>query len=226
MMKTMLAPSLMVGNLLNIQADLREIEKTDADMLHIDMMDPTMAKATGLPNALLPELRKASGLPLDIHIASGMPESYLDSILPHCRDCYVSVHIETTDSYFWIADRIRQAGAKPGVALNSSTPAAAISQILPAADMVMILTFDAGRSLNVPGTREPVCAKIAQIRAMCESIGRPDMLLECDGGITFEDTRLFRSYGADVFVLGRDSIYAQPDPISEKLRQLREYLKD
>lgn len=226
MSKIMLAPSVMVGNLINIEADLREIEKTDADLLHIDMMDPTMTKATGLPNVLIPQLREASSLPLDIHIASEMPESYLESILPHCEGCYVSVHIETTDSFFWIADMIRRAGAKPGVALNSSTPASAIRQILPAVDMVMILTFDAGRSLNVPGVKEHICSKVSAIKAMCEEIGRPDIVIECDGGITFEDTKLFSSHGADTFVLGKDSIYAQPESISEKLMQLRAYLND
>lgn len=226
MSKIMLAPSVMVGNLLDIKGDLKEIAKTDADMLHIDMMDPTMTKVTGLPNALIPELRKASDLPLDIHIASHMPESYLQSILPNCEGCYVSVHIETTDSFFWIADMIRKAGAKPGVALNSSTPASAIEEILPAVDMVMILTFDAGRALNVPGVKECVCHKVEEIKHMCLVAGRPDIVIECDGGITFEDTKLFRSYGADTFVLGRDSVYAQPEPLSDKIKELRAYLDE
>lgn len=155
-----------------------------------------------------------------------MPETYLDSILPHCKDCYVSVHIETTDSFFWIADKIRRAGAKPAVALNSSTPASAIEEILPVIDLVTILTFDAGRSLNVPGVKEHVCNKVEEIKNMCMAAERSDIIIECDGGITFDDTKMFRSYGANAFVLGRDSVYAKTEPLSEKIKELRAFINN
>lgn len=93
MVKTLFAPSLMVGNLLNIENDIRESELGNADLLHIDIIDPTMGKNCGLPSALIPEIVKATDIPLDIHIASNLPEMHLNSLLPFSKGSYISVHV-------------------------------------------------------------------------------------------------------------------------------------
>ena len=68
MKQAMLSPSLFVGNLLNLEEDIRQCDKAGADMFHIDMIDPTFSTITGLPNALLPAIRQISQTPFDIHI--------------------------------------------------------------------------------------------------------------------------------------------------------------
>lgn len=225
MHKIMLAPSLMVGNLMDLKSDLQEIQKSNAEFLHIDLLDPSVSSTTGLPPALISELRKMCDIPLDIHIASKYPEKYLDTILPYCESCFVSIHTEHTDHFLTLANKIREFGAKPGIAVNSSTPIQAIEHFFPVVDMVMLLTFDAGQRLNIPGVKDYICRKITESRQICEWIGKTDLPIECDGGITFDDVRRFSTLGANIFVLGKDSVFAQPESISKKIQQLRDYTK-
>lgn len=220
----MLSPSLMVGNLMDINSDLKEIQKSKINFLHIDLLDPSVGSTTGLPPALIPELRNSCNIPLDIHIASRYPEKYLDTILPHCENCYVSIHAEHTDHFLTLANQIRNAGAKPGIAINSSSSVQSVEHFFPVVDLITLLTFDAGQRLNIPGVKDYICRKITEARQICEWIGRNELLIECDGGITFDDVKRFSTLGANMFVLGRDSIFAQSESISIKIQQLLNYV--
>lgn len=226
MKNVMLSPSLFVGNLLNIEDDIRQCDKAGADMFHIDMIDTTFTTITGLPNALLPAIRQVSQTPLDIHIMSAIPEVYFPTILPYCENSYVVMHIETAKEFNWLANQVRQAKGKPGVTLNSTTPVCAIKEVLPMVDMVQVMLCDAGREMKIPGLKEHIYHKIPEIRKMCDEIGRPDIVIQCDGGVTFEMAKLLMKHGANSFVLGRDSIFAQKESVSERIFALRKFLAE
>ena len=203
MKQAMLSPSLFVGNLLNLEEDIRQCDKAGADMFHIDMIDPTFSTITGLPNALLPAIRQISQTPFDIHIMSAVPEVYFPTILPYCENSYVVMHIETAKEFNWLANQVRQAKGKPGVTLNSTTPVCAIKEVLPMVDMVQVMLCDAGREMKIPGLKEHIYHKIPEIRKMCDEIGRPDIVIQCDGGVTFEMAKLLMKQGANSFEIGR-----------------------
>lgn len=224
MKKYMLSPSLFVGDLLNLEENIRQAERAGADLLHIDIIDTTFSDFTALPPAVVPEIKKITGIPLDIHIMTAVPELYLERILPNCDGDFVTLHIETTKEFHWLASEIRQAGAKPGVTLNSTTPLCMIEEVLPVVDMLQIMMCDAARPMKLPTIRELVYDKVRRARALCQEKGYSDMVLQCDGGITFEMAQKLLQCGANSFVLGRDSVFAQQEPLEAKLRELQSLL--
>lgn len=225
MKKYMLSPSIFVGNLLNLESDIRQLDEAGVDMLHVDMADTTFAKYTAIPNAMIPLIREITTTPLDIHIASEVPETYFPTILPYCKDSFVSIHIETTKEFNSLAYEVRKAGGRPGVAINCSTPACLIKEVLPMVDMVLVMICDTGRDMHIPGLKDIVYPKVTEIKKMCNDAKMEDMIIQCDAGITFEMAKTLLNLGANSLVLGRDSIFAQRSSLGNRVKALRDYLK-
>lgn len=219
-----LSPSIYVSNLLEVGKEIKQLDAAGADMYHIDIIDTTFAKTSGCPASILPAIREISSTPFDVHLMTSVPEDYFPLILPYCKDSFVVIHIEVAKEMNWLAYEIRKAGAKPGIAINSSTPTYLAKEIIPMIDMVQIMLCDAGREMKIPGLKERMYPKIAEVKDMCNASSRDDMVIQCDGGITFEMAKQLLKLGANSFVLGRDSIFAQAKPSGEKLLEMREYL--
>ena len=226
MRRTLLSPSLLVSRLLNIEKTVRDLEAAGADMIHVDLIDTSFADIIGLPTLLLPMLKEISGIPLDIHLMVANPERMLPVILPYCKDDYVVIQFETTREFNVLAEQIRKANAKPGVAINSSTSVGVLSEAVYAAEIINVMMSDSGRNPFVSQSRWRAREKLRQIQAMCKTAGREDVLLECDMGIRPEEIEPLRESGADVFVLGQDSIFFQKDSEATCLRNLKEKLND
>lgn len=225
MEKIMLSPSLLVADMLNIRAELVEFEKGGADTLHIDMIDSSFGPITGIPHSMIPQLRMATDIPLDIHLMTTRPDLWLPELLPHCGGCYVEIHVEATKEFNWLANEIRKAGARPAAVLNSSTPAIMLKEILPTVDMVNVIPCDAPRTMHLPGLDERIGEKVLEIRRMCELCGRPNITIQCDGGITLGMAKRLIPCGATSFVLGRDAIFKKEKPAGEKLIEFRSLLE-
>ena len=95
-MKDLLAPSIMCGDLLNLEREIRIYKEAQADLIHFDIMDTTFTKTTMLPPMLVPMIKRATQIPVDIHVMVDRPERFIDTLLPICKDCYVSIHAEVT----------------------------------------------------------------------------------------------------------------------------------
>lgn len=219
------SPSLAVGDLLHIGSDVQQLDAASVDAFHIDVIDPTFSPAAGLPVSLLQQIRSISSTPFDIHLMTAVPEMYISQLFPICEGSFIGVHIETTKEFLTLAHQIRQSGAHPAVYLNSSTPVCALESILPMVDLVTLMLCDAGRPMNLPGIKELVFPKVCLLRTLCKKLGRPDMLIQCDGGVTFEDAKQLYALGADSFVLGRDSIFAQQEAPGACLVRMRQFLE-
>lgn len=224
MSRYMLSPSLMAGNLMNLADDVRMLDSAEVDMLHIDMMDTTFLHATAAPPALLPQLRSITQTIFDVHLMTRVPEKYLPLLLPYCQDSFIVLQIEATSEFNWLASEIRAGGARPGVCLNSSTPVLAIKETLSSVDMVQIMLADAGHPMNIANLWPALTKRVSSVAEMCREIGRDDMVIQCDMGITFEMAKELVACGANSLVLGRDSIFFQEESLDDRIRMLREYL--
>ena len=138
-------------------------------------------------------VRKVSAVPADIHLMVKNPERHLHLFDLRPGDV-VSVHQESTVHLQRALSAIRAAGAKAAVALNPATPLCAIEDVLPDLDMVLLMTVNpgfAGQKL-VPAT----LPKIARLRAMLDSAGYPQVRIEVDGNVSFENAVRMRQAGA------------------------------
>ena len=222
-MKDLLAPSIMCGDLLNLEREIRIYEEAQADLIHFDIMDTTFTKTTMLPPMLVPMIKRATQIPVDIHVMVDRPERFIDTLLPICKDCYVSIHAEVTKELQNLLKEMKAAGGKPSVALNPGTSLCLMEEVAPLLDMALILNCNAGH-----GAKQDINIqmedKIRRARALLDRAGRQDAMLEVDGNISFENAKKAQRCGANVFVLGTASIYRPDSGVVENMQRLREHL--
>ena len=138
-----IAPSLMCANLLELGSQIRELERAGARLFHIDVMDGHFVPNLGLSFDLVRQIQSITDADLDVHLMVEAPEQYIDRILA-LKISYVSFHIEASHAPIRLAQALKEAGTKVGIALNPSTPVEALRHVLDACDFVLIMTVEPG----------------------------------------------------------------------------------
>ena len=224
MNRVMLAPSVMcVSEWKDSENVLRALEDGGVDVLHVDVMDGEFVANLMLGTESIRHLRKASSIPLDIHLMIQRPEDKLDwfDIQP---GEYVSVHAESTRHLQRALAKIRSYGAHPIVALNPATPLYMVEDVLEDVDGVLLMTVNpgfAGQKL-VPQTLD----KISRLRTMLDEAGRGHVLIEVDGNVSFVNGEKMRRAGADMFVCGSSSIFSKEGTVEENIARFRNCVGD
>lgn len=219
-----LAPSMMcVPQWQNPEASLAALEQANVGLLHMDVMDGVFVPNLMLGTESIKQLRRVTNVPLDIHLMIENPEDKL-----HWFDIqpgeYVSIHAESTKHLQRTLAQVRAYGAHPMVALNPATPLCAIEDVLPDVDAVLLMTVNpgfAGQKL-VPQTLD----KISRLRKMLDDAGRPEVLIQVDGNVSFETAPKMRAAGADIFVCGTSSIFHKNGTIAENANRFMKALEE
>ena len=220
MHKAKLAPSVMcVSEWQGSEEVLKKLEKGGIELLHADVMDGVFVANLMLGTDSIKHLRKASPIPLDIHLMIERPEDKLDwfGIQP---GEWVSIHVESTKHLQRALAKVREYGAHPMVALNPATPLCMIEDVIADIDGVLLMTVNpgfAGQKL-VPQTLE----KITRLRKMVDDMGRQDVVIEVDGNVSFENGVKMRKAGADIFVCGTSSLFTKTGNLEENIVKFRE----
>lgn len=200
------SPSMMCADALNLGADAVALEKAGVQYFHYDVMDGDFVPNFMLGPDVIKAVRKVSKVPADIHLMVKNPERHLHLFDLRAGDV-VSVHQESTIHLQRTLAAIRQTGAQAAVALNPATPLCTIEDVLPDIDMVLLMTVNpgfAGQKL-VPQT----LAKITRLRKMLDESGYPDVRIEVDGNVSFENAVRMRAAGADLFVAGTSAVFRE-----------------
>ncbi len=216
-MKPLIAPSLLSANFANLQQDIEMINRSQADWLHLDIMDgvfvPNISFGFPVIEAIAPLARK----PLDVHLMITQPEKFI-SRLQALGTFMMNVHYEACLHLHRTVQEIKKAGMKAGVTLNPHTPVSMLEDILPDVDMVLLMSVNPGFGGQkfIPQSTE----KIARLKEM---ILRKNLstLIEVDGGINLETARLALDAGADILVCGNSIFSAEnPEETIAKLKAL------
>ena len=219
-----LAPSMMcISEWKDSEDILGQLERNGVELLHADVMDGEFVSNIMMGTESIRHLRKASKIPLDIHLMIERPEDKLGwfDIQP---GEYVSVHIESTRHLQKALARIREYGAHPMAALNPATPIYALEDVIEDIDGVLLMTVNpgfAGQRL-VPQTLN----KISRLREMLDKAGRPEVHIEVDGNVSFENGREMKLAGADIFVCGTSSVFSRNRTISENIVRFRSCVEE
>ncbi len=214
-----IAPSMMCADFLRLGDDVDALVRSGADYLHIDVMDGTFVQNYTLGTDYIRKLHAVCGLPLDIHLMISEPVRKIGWFEIKPGDL-VSVHWEADAHIQRTVSAIRAAGGRPMAALNPATPIWVLEDILPDLDAVLLMTVNpgfAGQKL-VPQTLD----KITRLRRMLDEKGYPDVMIEVDGNVSFENAEKMRRAGADIFVAGSSSVFAKGGSIEENTAKLRE----
>ncbi len=214
-----LAPSILSADFTRLGEQVFACEQAGADWIHVDVMDSHFVPNLTFGPLILQACRRATALPLDVHLMIEKPESMLEAFAG-AGATRLTVHVETCPHLHRTLEQIRELGVLPGVTLNPSTPAIALKEILPLVDLVLVMTVNPG--FGGQKFIEASLGKIAEIRRMLDEIGSTAWL-EVDGGVSAETLPRLRQAGADAFVAG-NSVFNHRDGIQAGVAALRELL--
>ncbi len=208
MSRVRVAPSVLACDLARVADEVRSVQAAGADMLHFDVMDGVFVPNLTFGPGLCAAVRRVTTLPLDVHLMVANADSLLEPFVA-AGAARLCVHVEAVHHLHRTLARIRDLGASPGVALNPATPAAAIEEVWPFVDFVLVMTVDPGFGGQrfIPETAE----KLARIAARRDELPHR-VELAVDGGVEPGNAAILRGYGADVLVAGT-AVFGSPDRV-------------
>ena len=193
-----LAPSILAADFSNLGAEIAAAARGGADQIHLDVMDGHFVPNLTIGVPVVKSLRKATTLPLDVHLMITDPDRYIEAFIDAGANM-VSVHVEVLPHLHRTITQIKTLGAKAGVVLNPSTPVAAISEIAADVDFVLVMSVNPGfgGQVFIPHSLE----KIAGVRALLDRAGNRAPI-EVDGGIDLTTVARVVKAGAEWLVAG------------------------
>ena len=212
-MSVRIAPSILSADFARLADAIAMCEAGGADWIHVDVMDGRFVPTLTFGWPVVEALRKATDLPLDVHLMIDKPEETLDRYL--CGVQLVSVHVESTAHLHRCLDRIRAGGASAGAAINPATPARFLEAAAGDVDHVLVMSVNPGW-----GGQKFIASTYDKIRGMKPMFAGRSVPIEVDGGVTLENVAACRAAGAEILVAGT-SVYGQPDPAAA-IRALRQ----
>ena len=215
-MNVRLAPSLLSADFARLADALAMIEAGGADMVHVDVMDGHFVPNLTLGPPVVRALRKATRLPLDVHLMIENPERSLPEYLDAGAD-WISVHVEATRHLQRCLDGIRRAGAKAGAAINPGTPTLALSACWDDLDYAVVMSVNPG--WGGQPFLEPSFEKVRRLHAESREAGS-QLAIEVDGGVSRANAGALVAAGAEILVAGA-AIYGSEDPAAA-VRALRD----
>ena len=202
----MIAPSILAANYSILKEELDFIESSNADWLHVDVMDGVFVPNISFGQMIVKEMKKHITKPMDVHLMIVEPEKYVQSF----RDCgadIITVHYEACNHLHRVIQQIKDTGAKAGVALNPHTSVNLLEDVLEDLDLVCIMSVNPGF-----GGQKFIyqsLSKIRKLRSMAEERNL-DLLIEVDGGVGLQNAEKILQAGANVLVAG-SSVFKSSD---------------
>lgn len=203
-----IAPSLLSANFINLEADCKMLNESQADWFHLDVMDGRFVPNITFGPMIIEFIRKATTKVCDVHLMIEEPEKYAEQFKNAGADI-LTVHIEACTHLHRNIQQIKSLGMKAGIAVNPHTSVSLLEDVIADVDLVCLMSVNPGFGGQkfIPQTIE----KIKQLRSICNAKGLQTHI-EIDGGVTLENAASIIQAGADVLVAG-NTVFKSQNPI-------------
>ena len=214
-----IAPSILSADYANFESELKKLEATGAEYVHIDIMDSHFVPNISFGAGVVASMRPHSRLVFDCHLMVSNPEHHIEEFARAGADI-ISIHAEATPHIHVALQKIRTAGVKASVVINPGTPVEVVNNVLNLVDQVLVMTVNPGfgGQAFLPETMD----KVRELVVLRE-VNQLDFDIEVDGGIDDETIRVAKEAGANVFVAGS---YVFKGDVAHQVQTLKEALHD
>lgn len=207
-MSHLIAPSILAADFANMERDIKMLDNSRADWIHIDVMDGHFVPNISFGMPVIKAIRPFTDKVFDVHLMISNPDAYLEDF-KKCGADLISVHYETVTHLHRTIQAIKALSMKAGVVLNPHTPVSVLEEIAPSLDLVLIMSVNPGYGGQsfIPESVE----KVARMKDLLVKTGSK-ALIEVDGGVTADNARNLVDAGADVLVAG-SFVFKSDNPV-------------
>lgn len=215
---TLIAPSILSADFGRLAEEVKCAEQAGADMIHIDVMDGCFVPNITIGPLILEAVKKATRLPLDVHLMIVQPEKYIENFVKAGADI-LTVHVEACPHLHRTVWQIKESGIRAGISLNPATSLSSIEEIIHDIDLILIMSVNPGFGGQqfIPSMLD----KINRAKKMILS-NKLQTLIEVDGGVKLENAKKIVQAGADILVMG--SAFFEQKDYKIFMKQLRKEL--
>ncbi len=204
----LIAPSILSADFLNLGHEIEMLNRSNADWIHVDIMDGNFVPNISFGMPLLEAIGKIAKKPLDVHLMITRPEKFLQRFKELGAD-NISVHYEGSFHLHNTVMKIKELEMKAGVVLNPHTPVHVLDAILPYADYILLMSVNPGFGGQqfIPGSVD----KVRELRRLIDQQQLKTMI-QVDGGINTDNSAMLVEAGADILVAG-SAVFNGTDPV-------------
>ena len=217
MKKIKISPSILSADFSKLGKEIQDLEKADADLIHIDVMDGHFVPNITIGPEVISKLRKYTKLPFDVHLMISPVHNFIKNFSDAGADI-ITIHPEATDDLKESIKKIKSFNKKAGVSLNPETSVEKVINVLESIDLVLIMSVNPG--FGGQKFMEKTLEKVKLLRKEIDS-KKLKTLIEIDGGINFENSKMAKAAGVDILVSGTTIFKENGGNLKKNIQLLR-----
>ncbi|WP_276372034.1 ribulose-phosphate 3-epimerase [Chryseolinea sp. H1M3-3] len=212
----LVAPSILAADFANLEREVKMINNSQADWIHVDVMDGTFVPNFSLGIPVVEAIKRHAKKPLDVHLMIVNPEHHVEAFRKAGAD-HISVHVEVCHHLQRNISQIKSLGCKAGVAINPHTPIFDLENVIAELDLVIVMSVNPG--FGGQKFLEHTFQKVAQLKELITQ-NKSGAKIEVDGGVSLQNSRRLLDVGVDILVAG-NFVFNSDNP-TETIRQLKD----